>query len=114
MASSTSSSQVVAEAMPDGTTEFKPLRSQKYDMRKPHISETPMTWKNWYKHINWLNTTLIVFVPMLGLVAAYWVPLQWKTLAFAVIYYFNTGLGITAGMARNSTCWPPHGCSRLL
>lgn len=57
-----------------------------------------MTWSNLHKHVNWLNTTLIIFVPMCGLVASYWVPLQMKTLVFAVAYYFYTGLGITAGM----------------
>ena|ERR1700761_990278 len=104
MSSSSSSSIVVptgpkgqAEAFPDGTTDFKPMRGNKYDIRKVHISETPMTWGNWYKHIDWLNTTFTVLVPCIGLVGTYWVPLQWKTLLFAVIYYFNTGLGITAG-----------------
>ncbi len=37
-----------------------------------------MTLKNWYQHINWLNTTLIIFVPLIGLVSAYWVQLQWQ------------------------------------
>src|SRR3569833_167990 len=101
MASSSSSSAppaVQAEAFPDGTTDFKPLRSRSYDIRKTHISETPMTLKNWYKHINWLNTTFILIIPFCGLVSAYWVPMYFKTIAFAVFYYFHTGLGITAGM----------------
>jgi stearoyl-CoA desaturase (Delta-9 desaturase) len=95
--SSTSPAVPTAEAFPNGTTDYKPLRGNKYDLKKPHIAEQPMTWDNWYQHINWLNTTLIIFIPMMGLVASYWVPLQWKTAVFAVIYYFNTGLGITAG-----------------
>jgi stearoyl-CoA desaturase (delta-9 desaturase) len=61
------------------------------------ISEMPVTWKNWHQHVNWLNTTLIIFVPIMGLVAAYWVPLPLKTLVFSIVYYFYTGLGITAG-----------------
>lgn len=101
MASSSSSGPVPAEVIPDGTTDYVPLRTnKKYDLKKPHISETPMTWTNMYKHINWLNTILIVIVPMIGLVSSYWVPLQLKTLAFAVAYYFYTGLGITAGYHR--------------
>ncbi|KAI2610270.1 delta-9 fatty acid desaturase [Hypoxylon fragiforme] len=84
----------------DGTTDYVPLR-KKYDgVRKPHISEQPMTWSNWHKHINWLNCTFVIFIPILGFVGAYWVPLQLYTLLFAVLYYFNTGLGITAGYHR--------------
>ncbi len=88
---------VVADATVDGTTDFKPLRSKQYDIRKTHISELPVTWKNWYKHINWLNTTFILLIHFAGMIAAYWVPLHFKTLIFAIVYYFNTGLGITAG-----------------
>lgn len=58
---------VQASAFPDGTTEYKPLRGSKYDLKKPHITEQPMTWKNWYKHINWLSTTFIIFIPLIGL-----------------------------------------------
>lgn len=90
--------QAQAQAFPDGTTEYKPLRSSKYDLNKVHIADTPMTWANWHKHINWLNTTLIVFIPIIGFISAYWVPLRLYTAIFAVVYYFNTGLGITAGM----------------
>ncbi|GAO15657.1 hypothetical protein UVI_02019260 [Ustilaginoidea virens] len=94
---SSSSSDVKAAAFPDGTTDYVPLRSQKTDLNKVHISETPMTWSNWHKHVNWLNTTFIILVPLAGFISAYWVPLQLNTAIFAVIYYFNTGLGITAG-----------------
>jgi stearoyl-CoA desaturase (delta-9 desaturase) len=75
----------------------EPNRSKKYDPKKPHITEEPITRYNWYKHVNWLNVTLIVGVPLYGMVAAYWTPLQWKTFVWAVAYYFMTGLGITAG-----------------
>ncbi|KLU81813.1 acyl-CoA desaturase [Magnaporthiopsis poae ATCC 64411] len=104
MASSSSSSAakpVEATAFPDGTTEYKPLRANKaFDAKKPHISDEPMTMKNWHKHINWLNTTFILFVPLCGLISTYWVPLQYKTAIWAIVYYFNTGLGITAGYHR--------------
>ena len=75
----------------------EPTRNKKYDPKKPHITEEPITKANWYKHVNWLNVTLIVGVPIYGLIAAYWTPLQWKTAVWAVAYYFMTGLGITAG-----------------
>jgi len=104
-----SSSSVQAEAFPDGTTDFKPLRSKQYDLRKPHISELPMTMRNWHKHINWLNTTFILLIPMCGMVASHWVPLRLATLLFAFTYYFNTGLGITAGMTTHGALQPAPG-----
>lgn len=99
MSSSSASAEKQAAAFPDGTSDYKPLRSgaAKYDPKKVHIADTPMTWKNIHQHINWLNTTLIVIIPMIGFVSAYWVPLQLYTAIWACIYYFNTGLGITAG-----------------
>ncbi|KAI4603160.1 stearoyl-CoA 9-desaturase [Pestalotiopsis sp. 9143b] len=84
----------------DGTKDYKPLRGNGYDLKKPHITETPITWGNWYKHVNWLNVTFIIGVPLAGCVAAYWTPLHLYTAIFSVIYYFNTGLGITAGYHR--------------
>lgn len=65
--------------------------------RRLHITETPMTISNWYQHVNWLNVTFIVFFPLAGLVAAYFYPANLYTLIFAVVYYYNSGLGITAG-----------------
>ena len=78
----------------------EPNRSKTYDPKKPHITETPITKTNWYKHVNWLNVTLIVFIPIYGCVQAIWTPLYLKTAIFAVLYYFATGLGITAGYHR--------------
>lgn len=71
----------------------------KADPEKQHITDTPITRKNWHKHVNWLNVVLIVGLPAYGLVASYWTPLQWKTAVWSVAYYFMTGLGITAGMS---------------
>ncbi|GLA14263.1 stearoyl-CoA 9-desaturase [Aspergillus niger] len=68
--------------------------------KKPHITETPITWANWYRHVNWLNVFFIIVVPLMGFAAAYSYPLQRATAVFAIIYYFNTGLGITAGYHR--------------
>ncbi|CAJ2513774.1 Uu.00g018930.m01.CDS01 [Anthostomella pinea] len=100
MASAATMPDGTAASFPDGTVDYTPLRSSAKDLRKPHITEFPITLNNWYKHVNWLNTFFIIGIPMLGLISAYWVPLQWKTAAFAVFYYFNSGLGITAGYHR--------------
>lgn len=67
---------------------------------KPHITETEITLSNWYKHANWLNIIFIVGIPLGGLVSIAWVPLRWPTAIWAVVYYFLTGLGITAGYHR--------------
>lgn len=67
------------------------------DSKKVHIADTPVTLQNWYKHVNWLNVTLIIGIPLYGCIQALWVPLQLKTAIWAVVYYFWTGLGITAG-----------------
>ncbi|KAI0009722.1 acyl-CoA desaturase 1 [Xylariaceae sp. FL0662B] len=96
---STMAGAPAASAFADGTTDYKPLRKQ-MDPKKAHITEFPITWDNWYKHVNWLNTTFIIIIPLVGFVAAYWTPLQLKTALFSVIYYFNAGLGITAGYHR--------------
>lgn len=76
----------------------EPNRNRKYDPKKPHIRDEPITRENWYKHIEWLNVFLLIFLPIYGMVTAYYTPLQWKTGVWAVLYYFMTGLGITAGM----------------
>ena len=75
----------------------EPNHSKKYGPKKLHITEEPLTRSNWYKHVNWLNVTLIVGLPMYGLIAASWTPLQLKTATWAIAYYFITSLGITAG-----------------
>ncbi|KAM3557771.1 hypothetical protein MY1884_004335 [Beauveria asiatica] len=77
-----------------GSTEKKPVA------RRVHIADQPITLFNWYQHINWLNVTFILFVPLIGLISAYLYPAHLYTIIFAVVYYFNAGLGITAGYHR--------------
>ncbi|OJJ05597.1 hypothetical protein ASPVEDRAFT_137931 [Aspergillus versicolor CBS 583.65] len=76
------------------------MSSTKDRAPKPHISELPVTWKNWHQHIDWLNCTFVLFFPLAGCIAAVWTPLHLYTALFAVVYYFNAGLGITAGYHR--------------
>ncbi|PSN62678.1 hypothetical protein BS50DRAFT_126901 [Corynespora cassiicola Philippines] len=54
----------------------------------------------WYKHINWLNSSLVVGIPLAGVYYAFYTPLQRPTLVFTLIYYFLTGFGITGGYHR--------------
>lgn len=65
---------------------------------KVHIADIPATWRNWPKRVNWLNVFFIVGIPLYGCIQAFWVPLQLKTAIWAFVYYFSTGLGITAGL----------------
>lgn len=85
--------------------------------QKVHIADTPLTRQNWYKHVNWLNVAFIIGIPVYGCIQALWVPLQLKTAIWAVIYYFFTGLGITAGMCAcilSACCLVSHSdCCRL-
>ena len=66
--------------------------------KKVHIADTQINRHNWYKHVNWLNVFFILGIPLYGCIQALFVPLQLKTAIWAVVYYFCTGLGITAGM----------------
>lgn len=84
------------------------MSSTKDRAPKPHISELPVTWKNWHQHIDWLNCTFVLFFPLAGCIAAVWTPLHLYTALFAVVYYFNAGLGITAGrfpLLFSIDCW---------
>lgn len=78
----------------------EPNRNSKYNPQKPHITDLPITIDNWWKHVNWLNCAFIFGIPLIGCIIALWTPLQLKTAIWAVMYYFFTGFGITAGYHR--------------
>ncbi|KAI8594393.1 hypothetical protein EDD21DRAFT_421787, partial [Dissophora ornata] len=57
----------------------------------------PWTIGNFYKKLDWVHVLGLVFMPIYGFYMAFTsVPLQQKTAIFSVLYYFFTGLGITA------------------
>jgi stearoyl-CoA desaturase (delta-9 desaturase) len=66
----------------------------------PSLFDEPVTPKNWWKLINWTHSILLFTTPLLALYGILTVELQTKTLIFSIIYYFVTGLGITAGYHR--------------
>ncbi|KAG0644700.1 hypothetical protein HOY80DRAFT_647486 [Tuber brumale] len=90
---------VLAATSPAGSA-GPAAKLRKARLVSPHISETPITLGNLWQHVNKLNITLIVLVPLLGVWAAFYTPLRTPTLCWAVLYYFWTGLGITAGYHR--------------
>ncbi|CAG8672814.1 9349_t:CDS:1, partial [Dentiscutata erythropus] len=68
----------------------------KNNPKKWHIRDDPITWQNWYKHINWLHASILLSTPFIALYGFFTTEIQLKTLIWAIIYYFVTGLGITA------------------
>ncbi|KAF2738627.1 acyl-CoA desaturase [Polyplosphaeria fusca] len=56
--------------------------------------------QKWYRNVNWINVFGIVILPFIGIVLAFSTPLRKPTFIWAAIYYFWTGLGITAGYHR--------------
>jgi stearoyl-CoA desaturase (delta-9 desaturase) len=67
-----------------------------------HIIDQPWTLSNWHNHLNWLHVVILVGVPLLGVYGWMTTEIRPKTLVWAVIYYFMTGLGITAGFFLSS------------
>lgn len=60
----------------------------------------PITWRNVHKNINWVSFAVLTVVPALAFYGAATTRLRWQTALWAVLYYFYTGLGITAGYHR--------------
>jgi stearoyl-CoA desaturase (delta-9 desaturase) len=52
------------------------------------------------KQLNWVNVTILFGLPIISLVGLFSTPLRWQTALLAFVYYFFTGLGITAGYHR--------------
>ena len=76
--------------------DMHPAKS-KIDSRKRDVSDLLPTFATWYNQINWLNTSVVVILPIVGLILAIYTPLQRATAVCSIVYYFITGLGITAG-----------------
>ncbi|RIB22526.1 omega9 fatty acid desaturase [Gigaspora rosea] len=78
-------------------TKVEPIKNKP---KKWHIRDDPITWQNWYKHLNWLHTSILLSTPFIALYGFFTTEIQLKTLIWAIVYYFITGLGITAGYHR--------------
>lgn len=57
----------------------------------------PLTWSNVWGDINYVSLAALTLTPAIAIWGAFTVHLCWRTAAFSVLYYFYTGLGITAG-----------------
>jgi stearoyl-CoA desaturase (delta-9 desaturase) len=62
--------------------------------------DEPISFKNWYKCINWIQSSLLIITPILAVYGMLTTELQTKTLIWSIIYYYATGMGITAGYHR--------------
>lgn len=60
----------------------------------------PSPQKNWYKFVNWIQSILLVAIPFVALYGIFTTDLQTKTFVWSIIYYYVTGMGITAGYHR--------------
>jgi len=60
----------------------------------------PVGLHNWWKELNWLNVSLLTFTPGIAIYGAFTTKLVWQTAVWSVVFYFITGLGITAGYHR--------------
>ncbi|KAL4077458.1 delta 9-fatty acid desaturase protein [Scleroderma citrinum] len=60
----------------------------------------PITWNNWWSEVYWGRVVVLIVMPLCSLVAAYHTPLCTKTTIWMVVYYFMSGMGITAGYHR--------------
>ncbi|RIB05623.1 delta-9 desaturase [Gigaspora rosea] len=65
-----------------------------------HIRDEPITWNNWYKHVDWIHAVILISLPIIALFGLLTTEIKQKTAIWSVIYYFVTGLGITAGHHR--------------
>ncbi|KAG1048422.1 hypothetical protein G6F43_009188 [Rhizopus delemar] len=66
----------------------------------PPLFDKPVTSKNWYQFVNWPQSILLLSTPLIALYGMFTTELTRKTLIWAIVYYFITGLGITAGYHR--------------
>lgn len=65
-------------------------------IRDDHLSDVPLL-----DRINWLNCIIVFGIPLVALYGLCTLrQFVWQTWAWAVVYYFWTGLGITAGYHR--------------
>lgn len=72
---------------------YKPVLDERTWTNSPKLK----TDNTLIRRINWFHVFWLLFVPLIGFLAATHTPLQLPTAIWAVAYYFITALGITAG-----------------
>ncbi|RUP52091.1 delta-9 desaturase [Jimgerdemannia flammicorona] len=65
--------------------------------KMPPLFDEPTTVQNWYKHINWTQSILLISTPLAAIYGMATTKLLTPTLIWSIIWYFFTGMGVTAG-----------------
>ncbi|GJE88813.1 delta9-fatty acid desaturase [Phanerochaete sordida] len=60
----------------------------------------PITWDNLLQNLQWVSLAVLTITPSIAIYGFFTHKLRWETFLWSVIYYFITGLGITAGYHR--------------
>ncbi|KAG0019661.1 hypothetical protein BGZ82_011822 [Podila clonocystis] len=66
----------------------------------PPLFAEKITLKNWHKYVDWKHVIGLGLTPLIALYGLFTTEIQKKTAIWAIVYYFATGLGITAGYHR--------------
>ncbi|OAQ32239.1 delta-9 desaturase [Linnemannia elongata AG-77] len=66
----------------------------------PPLLEGGLTVKNVWKNLDWKHVLGLGLTPLIAIYGLLTTEIQTKTLIWSIIYYFATGLGITAGYHR--------------
>jgi fatty-acid desaturase len=53
--------------------------------------------RSFFQRVDWISFVALTLTPILGAYGVLTTPFDWRTYAFAVFWYFVTGIGITAG-----------------
>ena len=61
----------------------------------PHLKSAPL-----HQQIHWTNCVIVFGIPLLAIYGLFTTQFQSNTITFAIIYYFITGMGVTAGYHR--------------
>lgn len=68
--------------------------------KMPPLFDEPVTAQNWHKYVNWAHAILLISTPLASIYGMATTKLLTPTLIWSIIWYFSTGLGITAGYHR--------------
>lgn len=60
----------------------------------------PFQWRHLHKELQWISFLVLTVTPALGIYGCFTTPVVWQTAVWTVVYYFFSGLGITAGYHR--------------
>jgi len=81
--------------VPATTTETR--RDPLEHVKIPPLIDEKITLSNWHTFLDWKHVIGLGVTPLLALYGLLTTQIQTKTLIWAIVYYFATGLGITAG-----------------